>query len=296
MAKARVCFMLVFCVTIGLLTYKPSFSEDLLPKLSNDPQIQSALEAIEKETLCYVAPGPLGSDTRPICVWRPKSSPDAVLPVLYLADGIVALEIVAVHLKPLIDQGKTSPFLIIATNAKPVSEDRGAEYLWDWDSGRKDFEAHEKWILGWVIPWAQRTQNASSERDHRFIGGFSNGADYAVVMANHHPDVFAGALIHSPVRANETWVGDKANTQRWVVTGGKLENSGSFKRGADIPLQIIDVLHHRKATLRSCIGSWSHQPKFWRQLSPGSVTWLMGLGDPEITQSELEKNNCTLTP
>ena len=113
---------------------------------------------------------------------------------------------------------------------------------------------------------------ASKERAKRFIGGFSNGADLALWMANAHVDVFAGALVHSPVGGTATWVGDKAASQRWVITGGTeemragrtiLDNDGGLHVGAQLPRDIIRALEQRSAPLRQCIGGWKHEGRIW---------------------------------
>ena len=121
-------------------------------------------------------------------------------------------------LKPAILSGAIAPMMVVASDPLARPEERAGEYLRGF-AGSRRFELHEKWLIEKVLPWAEHSQNASPERAHRFIGGFSNGADLALALANDHPDLFGGALIHSPVGANAGWVLDSAATQRWVITG-----------------------------------------------------------------------------
>jgi predicted esterase len=138
---------------------------------------------------------------------------------------------------------------------------------------------------------------ASPDRTQRFIGGFSNGADAALYIAVHHPGVFGGALLHSPAGASPGWVdGDQVGTQRWVVTGGTGEHRGSIRRSERLQKDIARALEKRGGKVRLCIGNWGHEGRAWRQLSGGSLTWLMGLGDADRAGSALEHGNCKNEP
>lgn len=278
----RTCFA-TLCFTLALAS--SARSQPALP-----PEIAAAIKSVESEARCYASPGPGEGETRPICVWRPASSAKAVLPVIYMADGMIGLEIAVLHLKAALDAGTIAPMMVVSLNAKEKPEDRASEYLRSWSAHY--FELHEKWLLAQVIPWAERTMLASKERSHRFIGGFSNGADWALAMATAHPDIFGGALVHSPVSANPAWVSEQSATQRWVITGGTEELSGSIRRGGQLPRNIIRALRARGAPVRACIGPWEHHGRIWRQLSAGSLVWLMDLGTPESVETLLERNKC----
>ncbi|MEQ1784982.1 MAG: alpha/beta hydrolase-fold protein, partial [Hyphomonadaceae bacterium] len=190
------------------------------------------------------------------------------------------------------DAGKVAPLMIVATDPRAKPEERAAEYLTTFPGGRNAYIKHEAWLLNKVIEWAERTQDAATERDKRFIGGFSNGADLALSLAQDHPDMFGGALIHSPFGLDERAVGSASHGQRWVVTGGTQETSGSVKQGGQGPRRIGESLHRGADAVRSCIGRWKHEGRAWRQLTPGSLTWLMGLGDPKAVESDMERQNC----
>jgi len=259
-------------------------------------QDHATTEELDVNTVGSVFPGPGPGETRNVWVWRPANAPaDTRLPVLYIADGLDGVFIAVSHLKASIDSGVVPPILIVAIDPKPRPEQRAAEYVRSYPGGGDAYPVHERWIIEQVIPWAERTQRAANDREHRFIGGFSNGADWALSMANDHPDLFAGALLHSPFGGSAAWVGEHAGQVRWVVTGGTRETSGSVDRGGDLPRQIIDALERRGATVRGCIGPWNHSGRPWRELTPGSLVWLMQLGDPAAVETPRERNSCRTT-
>lgn len=254
------------------------------------PEVQAAIDALNAESRCYDFPGPEEGTQRPVCVWWPKNASGAALPVLYMADGMLGLYAAAIELRPVVERGAVAPFMIVAVAPRPEPEKRADEYWMD--RSAHAFETHETWLIEKVIPWAEKTKRASNERDKRFIGGFSNGADLAWALANRHPDTFGGALIHSPAGAKVSWVGERAGTQRWVITGGTEELPGSIKRGGQLPRDIAHALANRAAPARVCIGRWGHEFRYWRQLSPGSITWLLKLGKPDDAQSVFESGQC----
>lgn len=258
---------------------------------SSRSDIKARFKIIENETQCYLSPGP-DQGQRALCVWRPSVAAKGTLPVIYLTDGIENLLLTSVHLKPLIETGRIRPFMIVSMAAAPDIEARGAEYLMNWESGDTAYRSHEEWMLKTVIPWAERTQGAAPIREERFIGGFSNGADYAVSIAGRHPDMFAGVMAHSPVRAVPGWLPSDSSSIRWVITGGTKEKTGTIQREAELPRAIADVLLHRKAKVRTCIGPWKHEGRAWRLISPGSIVWMMELGNPKEAQTDVEEKYC----
>ncbi len=257
-------------------------------------EIQAKLDAIDKETSCFLSPGPGEGEQRAMCVWRPAGLQGKVLPTLYMMDGMDGIHVLLLDFKAALDAGKVAPLMIVATDPRAKPEERAAEYLTTFPGGRNAYIKHEAWLLTKVIEWAERTQNAEREREKRFIGGFSNGADLALSMAQDHPDVFGGALIHSPFGLDERAVGNASHNQRWVVTGGTQETGGSLKQGGQGPRRIGESLRRGGDEVRSCIGRWKHEGKAWRQLTPGSLTWLLGLGNPKAVESDMERENCTL--
>lgn len=261
----------------------------MMPTLAQD---RASVDEVDTHTTGSVFPGPRQGETRNVWVWRPATAPAAPLPVLYMLDGLDGLYIAVAHLQRAADEGRVAPFIIVSIDANPRPETRASEYVRGFTGGEDDFAIHERWLIEQVIPWAERTQRAAVDRDRRYIGGFSNGADLAFALANAHPDLFAGALVHSPVGASASWVGEQAATQRWVVTGGTQEQSGGLERGGQLPRSISQSLGRRHAPLRACIGRWGHEGRVWRELSPGSVVWLLQLGDETLFATPREQSAC----
>jgi predicted esterase len=263
-----------------------------------DDGMQDARNALRNLVHGSVFPGPRPNEHRIVWVWRPANAPaNVALPTLYMFDGRDGLQIALLRLKPAFDSGALPPVLVIAVDPNPQNEGRGAEYLRGFPGGSDDFHVHEDWFVHQVVPWAQRTQHAATDPAKSFVGGFSNGADLSLVLANDHPDLFGGALVHSPVGAQSAWiVPNVAGHQRWVVTGGTAENSGSVHRPADVPRQIIETLQRLNAPVRACVGPWRHEGPAWRDLSPGSLVWLMGLGDPTAYATQQEQTYCRNSP
>lgn len=259
-------------------------------------EMQAARDQIQAEARGSVFPGPREGETRPVWVWRPANAGTQTLPVLYMADGLGGLRVALLRLKPLIASGQIRPFMIVAPEANPDGQQRAAEYLRGWPGGSDDYALYQRWFIEQVIPWAERTQHASSDRAQRFVGGFSNGADLALVLAVEHPDLFAGALVHSPVGASPGWVSDAQPGQRWVVSEGTLEVTGSVRRPAQLGRNLARTLERNGRPIRVCLGRWAHEGPVWRDLSPGSIVWMMQLGDYEAATTQLERDNCRIDP
>ncbi|MBX3431277.1 MAG: prolyl oligopeptidase family serine peptidase [Hyphomonadaceae bacterium] len=279
-------------LTFVLLTLWLSSPSDVWAQSGANDEFEAAIAPVNAETVGFEFPGPVDGTVRPVWVWRPRTSSQSRLPVLYMADGLTGLYVALLELKPAIDAGSVSPIMIVAIDAQPDPQDRVAEYLYGWPGGSDNFRAHEEWLLRDVIPWAERVQHASDRREQRFIGGFSNGGDLAFALASRHPDIFGGALVHSPVGAQTSWVDESSRQQRWVITGGTREGRGSLTRAGNLARQIVRALEEQNAPLRSCIGRWDHRGRYWRLLSPGSLVWLMGLGSPEVAESSFERGKC----
>lgn len=281
------CFTYLLCA--ALLLASPAVAQ--APGNPNDG-MQTARDQLQQEVRGRAFDGPREGEQRRVWTWRPARATQGPLPVVYVFDGMDGLQVLLLRLKPAFDSGALPPVLFVAPDAYPNTDGRRAEYLRGDTGGSDEYAAHERWLLTEVVPWAQRTLGASTDRTQVFVAGFSFGGDLALSLANAHPDVFGGALIHSPVGANGGWVESTSATQRWVVTGGTAEYSGSIRRSANAPRQVIEALQRDQATLRWCIGRWGHNGPAWRDLSPGSLAWLLGFGDPRALATTLETNAC----
>lgn len=281
---------------VAILLALPIFAPVALAEITQE-EAQALRAEIESETRCYVSPGPEGDGPRAICVWRPASAGGEALPTLYMADGMLGIYVAAIPLKRAMEAGSIAPLMIIGLDPKPDPEDRAEEYVKHF-RGQKSYDAHNRWFIDYVIPWAERTRKAAADPSKRYIGGFSNGADWTTTTVTENTALFAGALIHSPVmtksKGGNFLKNSGAANLRWVVTGGKNEVSGTIKVKAALPKKISRSLVASGADVRSCIGNWEHELRAWRKISGGSITWLAQLGDPASVSSEEEARSCEM--
>lgn len=246
----------------------------------------AASELINGEARYLELEGPSPGEPRAIYIWRaPSTPPDQLLPTLYMADGAPGLYVATARLRPAIEAGIIPPVQIIGLAPDPDRRNRTSEYI---DRGRERFRAHERWVLDVVIPWAERVARADPAR--RAVGGYSNGAAFAIFMGAAHPDIFTGVLAHSPVATAETFHANAgANRMRWVMSAGRQEYSGYPERAIAI---VGGAMRGEGAEVRLCRGAWGHESTAWVDLSPGSIAWLFHFSEPERVSSELERESC----
>jgi hypothetical protein len=164
--------------------------------------------------------GPGMGGPRAVCAWRPPSTRGR-LPVIYCADALAAA--MARTVGAAIASGSLDPVLLVGIESGGLAgsvDRRAQEYLPGWS--RRRFAAHERFVLERVLPWAERTHGASRDPGRRFTLGCSNGAAWALAMAQRHPSTFRGAAAFSvagdhPIRARH-----HAN-QRYALCAGTLE-------------------------------------------------------------------------
>lgn len=241
-------------------------------------------ETVNSEARYIELPGPAAGELRAIYIWRAPSTPgNQLLPTLYMADGEIGLYVAAARLRPAIERGLIPPVQIIGL--VPDTRYRVSEYA---EHGRGRYRAHERWVLETVIPWAERVARADPQR--RAIGGYSNGAAFAIFMGADHPDIFSGVLAHSPVASAETFhpLPGRAG-MRWAMSAGRGEYSG-------YPLAAIATVSaaalSQGGEVRLCRGAWGHDVDKWIELSPGSIAWLFRLEGADAVSSTLERETC----
>jgi enterochelin esterase-like enzyme len=226
--------------------------------------------------------GPSAGHTRGLTIWRAPSTPGGVLlPTLYMADGERGVYLAAAHLRPAIEAGLIPPIQIIGMDPDPAH--RREEYA---EPGRARFRAHERWVLDVVIPWAERVARASPE--HRAIGGFSNGGDFAIAMGARHPDIFSAVLAQSPVSTQTFRLDARAANVRWALSAGRIEMNGYAAAAVStVAASVAD----QGGVLRRCSGTWGHDYASWVDLTPGAVAWLFGFPSERVS-TQLERNSC----
>jgi enterochelin esterase-like enzyme len=246
-------------------------------------QERSAFGQIASESMHQMLPGPGEGETRDVFFWRPPNAPDGPLPVIYVADGFSGLETTVELIRPAILEGRARPIVVVGISAHPHFRTR--EYA----LGRRAnplWETHFAWVTNTVIPWAEIHAGASIERSLRAVGGMSNGADFAIAAASRRPDLFGAVLAHSPVNELRGWFHSEPDT-RWVLTAGNMEEGGQV---AQLSSRIAIAIGNNP--VRQCIGSWGHDLRGWRDVSPGSVAWMFDFADSESVATARERESC----
>lgn len=246
----------------------------------------SSPELINGEARYLELDGPEPGERRAIYIWRAPSAPsNQLLPTLYMADGAPGLYVAVARLRGAIEAGAIPPIQIIGLTPSSDRDRRTREYA---ERGRRSFRAHERWVLEVVVPWAERVARADPAR--RFIGGYSNGAAFAIYMGAAHPDMFNGVLAHSPVAAAETFRAARGvGRVRWAMTAGRSEYRG-YPAGA---ISVVAAaVRGDGAEVRLCRGTWGHDPAAWIDLSPGSIAWLVGAPNFADVSTPLERESC----
>jgi enterochelin esterase-like enzyme len=241
-------------------------------------------EVIQDETYQTQLPGPGPDETRTVYFWRPPNA-QGPLPVLYMADGQFGLKVAVSRLRADILEGRAAPIVVVAMESSPQPR-RHKEYVLGRDRN-PEWEAHFDWFISTVIPWAEHNAGASTEAEHRGVGGFSNGADFALAAASRRPDLFSAVLAHSPV--NELSRSFHANRDtRWALTVGSEEYRGqALSLQSRIALAVGDDV-----SVRRCVGPWGHDSDSWRDISPGTIAWLFNLAPEGEIDAPLEREYC----
>lgn len=233
--------------------------------------------------------GPQPGTTRGVGVWRPPSAPDGLLPTVYVTDGGYGLLSIVAWLKPAIEQGLAPPVLVISMDNG--GQYRTSEYVRNYRGGGRRFEAHERWMIERVIPWAERYAGASPTQ--RIVAGYSNGGDFALAMASAHPDLFVGVLAHAPVASESFDLDMNTPHMRWAVSAGRRERGGDVARIVSAATREISG---HGSLVRTCLGPWDHEFSAWRDLSPGAILWLFAMPGAAEVSTLRERQHCRFLP
>ena len=126
-------------------------------------------------------------EVRKVRVYLPPGhDPKKSYPVVYAADSFDGVNIK--NVEPLITSGQIPPIIIVGLKHGPDPGMRQREYMPQ--ASPADFNAHEKWVVEEVLPWAEKEFGASKDRRERVTYGSSNSGPWAVTMASRHPDLF----------------------------------------------------------------------------------------------------------
>ena len=112
--------------------------------------------------------------SRTVTVYLPPGhDPKKTYPVIYCADGLEGVDCKTIE--ALITSDKIPPIIIVGT--AHGGQFRPDEYIPGWGNDPKYFEAHEKFFIEEVMPWAEKEWGASKARkDQAIYGSFELGA------------------------------------------------------------------------------------------------------------------------
>lgn len=240
-------------------------------------------ELIASEARIVELDGPEPGTPRALTIWRAPSTPGVILlPTLYVADGANGVYVAAARLRGAIESRLIPPVQIIGMD--PDLRHRAVEYG---EPGRSRYRAHERWVLETVIPWAERIARASPHQ--RAIAGYSNGGDLAIAMAAAHPDIFSGVVAASPVSTETLRLNSSAANIRWALSAGRIE----MQARAALSVGVAgDAARAQGAAVRTCTGTWRHDPAAWIDLAPGAIAWVFAFPAATEVASPLEREAC----
>jgi predicted esterase len=165
------------------------------------------------------------NEQRGLTIYLPPDHDPAIeTPVVYLSDG-QGVRTFATSIDHLITEGQIAPIILVGMDARvpdqDVDEPRAAEYLLGFDDLR--FAAHEQFFIEEVIPFAEATYGASTDRDHRMVYGLSNGAAFSISMGMRHPDLFSRVAASSFGWGLDYDVADDAPPVAYYLSAGTIE-------------------------------------------------------------------------
>jgi enterochelin esterase-like enzyme len=204
---------------------------------------------------------------RLITSYEPPLPGDPVA-VVYLADG-EALPGYARYLEPAIVAGRLPHLLLVGLHAA-VGQERNFEYVAGIRRGQARFEAHERFFVEQVLPYAERELQAPAAPAARVLAGASNGADWAVEIALRHPARFGGVVAFSvawPPAPAERLV--RARPVRFQLAAGELESTFlQTTRELHAALEAAGV----DAELHTLLGG--HDSYWWTRQFPAALARL----------------------
>ncbi len=143
--------------------------------------------------------------TRKFEVYVPNVEGDAPLPVLYLTDGgAFASYVGSIDWK--IQNGEIQPIVVVAVHSGGYVGDRKKVQSLEFDYRAKEYlavigderyEKHGLFLREEVMPYVETKHNASSNREHRALSGYSNGGAYVLTASVDHPDLFGHVFSYS---------------------------------------------------------------------------------------------------
>jgi enterochelin esterase-like enzyme len=214
---------------------------------------------------------------RGVTVYLPPGAGDGEpLPGCVLADG-QSVSGFALALEAAILAGTTPPVILVGVHnasvrnaaRQPRADLRSLEYLPQRRSRR--FASHLSFVTDEVIPWAAGRFPVPGSQPW-LAAGFSNGAAWAIAVAQRRPDVFGGvAALSAGVVPHRVTRGSRP--VRHYLAAGTLEPG--FRRGTAAWASRLD-----RAGMAYVHREWAggHDSWWWQAQLPAALAWLLTAG------------------
>jgi enterochelin esterase-like enzyme len=174
-------------------TYRGPDAEPVPSRLEVAPETITTIDLPSKN---------LGRSRR-VTVYVPAGTPiGSRLPVLYLGDG--STRAFAPIAAAAVRDGRAKPAVLVGIDAASSKDcgdcdARGEEYVPEFGANDPQgrYQRHQRFVIEELIPYIEANYPVSTARKERAIGGYSNGAVWALTTAARHPELFGGALVMS---------------------------------------------------------------------------------------------------
>jgi enterochelin esterase-like enzyme len=156
---------------------------------------------VEAETITTIdLPSKNLGGSRRVTIYVPAGTPvGSKLPVLYLGDG--STRAFAPIAAAAVRDRRAKPTVLVGIDAASDKDcgdcdARGEEYVPEFgaDNPEGRYQRHRRFLIEELIPYVEANYPVSSTRNDRAIGGYSNGAVWALTIAERHPELFGGVL------------------------------------------------------------------------------------------------------
>ncbi len=179
------------------------------------------------------------SESRSLTVYAPPfRKGEQIAAAVYLADGR-SVRLIAPYIDSLIVSRRLPPVLLVGVhygkilpgNDPQVSDTRALEYLIGFGKTDARFEAHERFFINEVVPWAESKFDVPKTSDKRAVFGASNSGSFALAMGIKHPEIFGHVIAFSPTWSKNlsppSWTRENSPSHYLLV--GTLESNSTRK-------------------------------------------------------------------
>jgi len=205
-------------------------------------------------------------------IYIPKNiSSDDLLPVIYMADGLVFKDCgFKKMLDSLIDNKSIKPVIIACSyeNKKTVPgynlAYRNAEYVEalakNDNTLAKLFDNHHSFFVNEFIPYIEKEAPVSSSSEDRIFFGTSNSADFGLTLSLRNPGLISEYWCYSPVYSDIKDYGMITSPTSYRICWGAKEEVGMF----DYFPNLLKDIRKRGGNVHSWVYNGGHDRDWWK--------------------------------